>query len=126
MATVLIAAGISAIAVIVAAVLAARAASEDLVVKRQLESTDRFLDLVSILENRTGAGDVGLNKQIATAWLLAQVGRDNEFLRRTAEETLKVYVDHYKEEEIPSLNAALRDALTWLEKPRQKIGRRSC
>ena len=102
MATVLIAAGISAIAVIVAAVLAARAASEDLVVKRQLESTDRFLDLVSILENRTGAGDVGLNKQIATAWLLAQVGRDNEFLRRTAEETLKVYVDHYKEEEIPS------------------------
>lgn len=100
---------------IVAAWIAARQAFRELVVKRQLDSTDRFLDLVSILDNRVEGGGVGLNKQIATAWLIAEFGKNNDFLRRTAEETLKEYLPMYRLDDNPSLNRALRDALAWLD-----------
>lgn len=108
-------AAIAAIGLVAAAWIAANQASKDLAVKRQLESTDRFLDLVSILENRTQGGDVGRNKQIATAWLIAEFGRHNDFLKRTAEKTLAEYVSIYEED---PLHRALVDALAWLQSKR--------
>lgn len=106
-------AAIASIGVVAAAWIAARQASKELVIKRQLESSDRFLDLVSLLDNRTGEGvDVGLNKQIATGWLIAEFGKHNSFLKKTAERTLTEYVSFYKEN---PLHQALVDALAWLQ-----------
>jgi hypothetical protein len=110
-------AAIAAVGVVLAAWIAAHQASKDLVVKRQLESTDRFLNLVSILENRTDQGvDVGRNKQIATGWLIAEFGKHNDFLRKTAEQTLEEYVAFYTDD---PLHQALVDALAWLRPKRR-------
>lgn len=110
----LIAAGIAGVGIIVAAGLASFTASRELVLKRQLESSDRFLGLVSILENRTGQGvDIGLNRQIAAGWLIAEFGKHNDFLKKTAEETLRQYATIHQD--ISALHRALEDALAWLQ-----------
>jgi WhiB family transcriptional regulator, redox-sensing transcriptional regulator len=70
METALITAGGVIVAALLAAWIAGHYASLDLAVRRQLESTERFLDLVSVLDNRAPT-ESGLGKQIATAWLIA-------------------------------------------------------
>lgn len=102
------------IAAAVAAWITAQWASKDLVVKRQLEATQSFLELVETLDNRAER-EVGLGKQIATGWLIAQFGRTNQFLRRTSIEVLEHYREDYQES-APPLAAALNGARSWLGK----------
>ena len=107
---------VAALAVIVAALLAAwiaaKAASRDLVVKRQLEATDSFLNLVEALDNRAER-ESGLGKQIAAGWLIAQFGKTNQFLKRAAEETLDLYEKEYRDSQ-QELADAIRSAHEWM------------
>ena len=54
---------------------------------------------------------MGRNKQIATAWLIAEFGKHNHFLKKTAEKTLTEYQSVYGDD---PLHHALTEALAWL------------
>lgn len=81
---------VSTLGVVVAAVLVARSASKDLAVKRQLESTERFLELIAVAHGRPrdGRERVGISEQVAAVHLVAEFGAEHSWLRGAATESL--------------------------------------
>jgi hypothetical protein len=62
---------------------------------------------------------VGLNEQIAIAWLIAEFGRHDSFLAKSADAIIKAYAVTY--EEHAALKAELVEALKWLNKKPRHI-----
>ncbi len=117
-----LAAGLAALGVLFAAWIASHQAFRDLGLRRQLESTDRFLKLVTLLENKDPdrpPPGVGLNEQIAIAWLIAEFGRHDSFLAKSADATIRAYAVSY--EEHTALKAELVEALKWLNTKPHRI-----
>jgi hypothetical protein len=99
------------------ALATAAQAFRKLALRRQIDSSKRFVDLVSRLNNTTGTGDVGMGAQILAAWLIAEFGRHNRFLRKAAKETLKGSLSDFDKPEHQRLHDAIQNALTWLGHP---------
>src|SRR5688572_363084 len=75
---------------VVGALLVAFTASRELSVKRRLESTDRFLDLVALAHARPrdSTRTVGVVEQVGAITLIAQFGEDNKWLKQSAIDVL--------------------------------------
>ena len=81
-----LAAAIVALGLIGATWVATRA----LVLKRQTDSLETFLDLVAIVhgEPRDGRHEVGSVERLAAIWLIAELGKQHRLLRASAREAL--------------------------------------
>ena len=81
-----LAAAIIAVGLVAATWVATRA----LVLKRQTDSLETFLDLVAIVhgEPRDGRQEVGSVEQLAAIWLIAELGKQHRLLRASAREAL--------------------------------------
>ena len=99
---------VSTLGVVVAAVLVARSASKDLAVKRQLESTERFLELIAVAHGRPrdGRGHVGISEQVAAVHLVAEFGAAHSWLREAATESLASFATW-----LPEANVVLHQAV---------------
>lgn len=77
---------VAAIAVIVSAAVVARTAGRELQVQRQLQSTERFLELLAVAHGRPrdGRERVGVSEQVAAVHLVAEFGSDHRWLRMAA------------------------------------------
>lgn len=97
-----LAAAILAIGLIAATWVATRA----LALKRQTDSLETFLDLVAIVHGqpRDGRHDVGSVEQLASIWLIAELGKQHRLLRASAREAL---TDFARQDSSAPANAAI-------------------
>lgn len=65
-------------------------ATRGVVLRRQTESLEAFLDLVAIVHGRPrdGRTEVGSVEQLAAIWLIAELGTQHRLLRSSAREAL--------------------------------------
>lgn len=81
---------------VAAAALAASVASRELVLKRQLEITRSFLEILSVAHGRPrdGRPQTGRGENIAAIWLLGELGRSNTWLARSTDAALQDLAEH--------------------------------
>lgn len=107
---------VAAIAVIVSAAVVARTAGRELQVQRQLQSTERFLELLAVAHGRPrdGREGVGVSEQVAAVHLVAEFGSDHSWLRMAATKGVASMATWLNEESDPALQEAVHEALTRL------------